>query len=149
MRDLYNNVKVKLMAAPTDLVHTDTWLGYIDTQGFEGAVVGVIIGDLTGVDGSNYLTPTLYEASVTPGTASNYSLVAAADILGGFTKVDATTEDVCIQTVGYVGGKRYVGVKAVYTGTTISAGVIGAFAVVDYAAHKPDSGVTLTSGTIT
>lgn len=147
MRDLKNNIQVKALADPADLAHADTWLGYVDTHGFQGVVIGIQVGALTGVDGSNYLTPTLYEASTTPGTASNYSTVAAGDINGAFTKIDATSEDSVVQTVGYVGGKRYVGLKAVYTGTAISAGIVGAFVVAGLADEEP-ADATLTVGTI-
>lgn len=148
MRDLYHAIQVKLTKDIVTSNHVDTWLGYIDTQGFQGTVVGVYIGDLTGVDSSNYLTPTLYEADSTPTSASSYSAVAAADLLGGFTRIDATTEDVTIQTVGYKGSKRYIAAKSVYTGTGISAGIVGAFAIVSLADHEPASGVTLTTGTV-
>jgi hypothetical protein len=135
MRDLYHNLGVKQILPIADLAHTDTVTDWVDLQGFAAAGIQVNIGDLTGVDGSNYLTPVLQESDTIVGTA--FTDVAAADIMGGFTKVDATGEDSTVQTAFYMGLKRYIRVKLDYTGTGISAGFVGAVALVGHPESAP------------
>lgn len=148
MRDLYHNVQFKMMVEPATSNHVNTWLGYVDTQRFEGIVIGCIIGTLTGVATGNSVLPTLYECDATPTAAGSYSEVAAADILGAFTVVDSTAKDAVVQAVGYKGSKRYVALKSVYTGTLITAGYIGSFVGAGLAHDEPATTPTLTVGTV-
>ena len=128
LRDLESNVGVVNLLDPQDLASTDTASALLDTKGFEGAGIVVHVGALTGVDGSNYLTPVLQECDTTVGTS--FAAVAAADIVGGFTKIDATAEDSVVQVAGYIGRKRYIRVNLDYTGTGITAGVVGVVGLV-------------------
>jgi hypothetical protein len=106
--------------------------------GYEGCAFYVLIGALTGVDGSNYLTPILYECDTTLDISA--SAVAAGDMKGtGFSKVDSATEDQVVQSVFYVGHKRYVGVNLDYTGAGITAGIIGVVAIPAVPIHKPNT----------
>jgi hypothetical protein len=148
MRDLYHNALPVSLAIPVDQAGTDAWSKYVDLAGSHGCIITVHVGDLTGVDGSNYLTPVLYEATATPASAGSYSAVAASDLLGGFSKIDATTEDSTIQTVGYKGICRYVAVKCDYTGTGITAGCVSVEGYVAFSDHEPTSGRTVTTGTV-
>ena len=135
MRDLKNNIGVNLLLEPHDLVYSDHSSDWLDLQGFEGGCISAIIGALTGVDGSNYVTPILQESDTTADTDA--SAVAAANMIGSFTKVDSTSEDSVVQTVGYIGSKRYIRVKFDYTGTAISAGICGAIGIVGNARRSP------------
>ena len=148
MKDLYNGLNMVALVEAADLVHADTKSKYIDLAGFEGCDIVVAVGALTGVDGSNYLTPVLYEADATPESASSYSAVAAAQILGGFTKIDSTSEDSVLQRAGYVGNCRYLYVDLDYTGTGISAGVVGVYAVLGHGRHQPSAALTPTTGAV-
>jgi hypothetical protein len=135
MRDLENRIGPVLLLEPQDLAYTDTASSILDLQGFEGAAIVAVVGALTGVDGSNYLTPTLQESDTTAD--ADFDSVATADIVGGFTKIDSTSEDSVVQTAGYVGTKRYIRVKFDYTGTSISAGIVGAVGIVGNAKTEP------------
>lgn len=148
MKDTYNDEVTVQLLPVADLAYTDTQSNYVDLSGYDGADFYVVVGALTGVDGSNYLTPTLQEASATPGTAGSYSAVAAGDIMGGFTKIDSTSEDSVVQKAGYAGGSRYVNVLLNYTGTGISAGYVGVFATLRKLRKGPGSSKTPTTGTV-
>ena len=137
-----------LLLEPQDLASADTQSAYIDLAGLHVPVgIAVIIGALTGVDGSNYLVPTLQEATETPASASSYSAVDANDIDGAFTKVDDAAEDSVIQFVEYHGRSRYVNVLLNYTGTGITAGIVGVVALVREAREMPPA--TPTTGAVT
>jgi hypothetical protein len=135
VKNLKKEIAQVLLLEPQDLAHTDTATAWLDTLGFEGATLSAVIGALTGSDGSNYLTPVLQHSDTTAATAAE--AVAAADIEGAFTKVDAANEDSLIQTVGYVGAKRYVRINFDYTGTGISAGIVGAYGTLGHASRRP------------
>lgn len=127
-RDLKNNIGINVLLESQDLAHTDTKSAILDTAQFPGVAVAVAIGELTGVDGSNYVTPVLQESDTTADTA--FTTVAATDIEGAFTKVDAAAEDSVIQYVGYKGGCRYIRALLDYTGTGITAGIVGVYGIV-------------------
>ena len=122
-RDLKNNIASVLLKEPVDAVHATVASSILDTAGYEGIELDAIIGALTGVDGSNHVTPVLQESDTVVGT--DFASVAASDMIGAFSKVDAATKDSVIQRVGYIGKKRYVRVNFVYVGTGITAGIIG------------------------
>lgn len=137
MMDLKSLIGVTLLKTPTDLAGTDAASDWLDVKGHEGAVIAAIVGAQTGIDSSNYVTPTLQEGDDT--TDAGASAVAAADISGAFTKIDATSEDDVVQYVGYRGSKRYVRVKFDFAGSGISAGYCAAVGIVGASASKPVS----------
>lgn len=110
-----------------DLAHANTTTALLDCQNFGSAEIWLAIGALTGVDGSNYVTPKLQACDTTEG--DDFTDVAAADIDGAFAAVKAATADSTIQRIAYIGGKRYIRVVLTYTGTGITAGVIGCYGV--------------------
>ena len=65
--------------------------------------------------------------------------VATADMQGAFTLIDATSEDVLIQTVGYIGSKRYVRVKLDFTTGTggISSAPVAVMGLLGSADYYP------------
>lgn len=136
-KDLKNNIATVLLKEPADAVHTDVASNILDTASCYGIEVDAIIGALSGVDASNYVTPVLQESNTTVGT--DFSAVAAADMIGGFTAVNSTTLDSVIQRVGYVGHKRYVRVLFDYTGTAITAGIVGAVGIIGIPKDAPVS----------
>ena len=118
-----------------DLAHANTTTALLDCQNFGSAEILLAIGALTGVDATNTLTPKLQECDTTAN--SSFTDVAAADIDGAFTVVNATTKDSTIQRVAYLGGKRYIRVVLTYAGTAISAGVIGCYGIVGRPSKAP------------
>lgn len=148
MKDIYHDSVIVPLLEAHDLVNTDHQSDYVDLAGFDGAEIVVTVGALTGVDGSNYLTPILQEATTGPATVGNYGAVAAGDIIGGYTKIDSTSEDSVVQRACYVGTARYINVKLDYTSTGISVGIVGAYAILRRAAKGPASSLTPTTGTV-
>lgn len=124
-----------MMLEPSDLVSTDTLTSIVDTAGYSGIEVDVIIGALTGVDSTNYLTPVLQECDTTED--DDFKAVGSDYMIGAFSKVDAATKDSTIQRVGYVGNKRYIRVKLDYTGSGITAGIVGAIGIVGLPSSAP------------
>ena len=134
-RDLTNNLAAVQLLKPQDLAHTTTTSAILDTAQMAGAEIQVSIAVLTGVDGTNYVTPVLQESDTTTG--ADFTAVTAGDIIGGFIKVDSTAKDGCIQRAGYTGSKRYIRVNLVYTGAAITAGVIGVTGIIAYPQYAP------------
>ena len=134
-RDLKNNIAINTLLEAQDLDHTDTVSEILDTTEMQGILLAVAIGALTGVDASNYLTPILLESDTTAG--ADFTDVAAGNMIGAFIKIDSATEDSVVQQVGYKGGKRYVRVSLDYTGTGITAGVVGVFGIVGMGKEAP------------
>ncbi len=91
MKDMKNNVAEAILLEPTS-ISADTNSKYVDTAGAVGVGFRVECYPST-ADSSNYFTPVLYGTnSATPGTATEYTAVAADEIEGGlFTAVKATT----------------------------------------------------------
>lgn len=145
MKDQAKDLSVVMLLEAQDLVATDTSSNILDTAKFDSATLLVSVGALTGVDGSNYLTPILQESDSVADTG--FAAVDAADIIGGFTKIDATSKDSVIQKAGYIGGKRYVRVKLDYTGTGITAGIVGVIGLLGNAGINPAATVAPISAT--
>jgi hypothetical protein len=134
-KDLKSNIAPVLLLEPADLAHTDTASSLLDTAGHNGIEIEVIISALTGVDGDNYLTPVLQECDTTE--ADDFTAVDAANMIGAFSSVDAATKDSVIQRVGYIGSKRYVRVNLDYTGTGITAGIVGVVGILGHSHELP------------
>jgi hypothetical protein len=136
--DLKSEIALVHLKDPADLAHTDTVTQILDTAGFTGAGISVAVGALTGVDSSNYLTPVLQESATVVGT--DFTNVVAGDILGAFTKMDTTSKDQVTQFVGYKGTKRYLRVNLDFTGTGITASLVGAVGVLGKPSVFPATG---------
>lgn len=135
MRDTKSNNALVQLLEPTNLVHTNTTSDILDTANFNGAIVAVNVAALTGVDGSNYITLTLEESNTVVGT--DFTTVAAGDLVGAFTVINSTAKDSVVQYVGYTGIKRYIRAKITYTGTGISAGVVGVTGILNEGKFEP------------
>lgn len=145
-KDLHNHIATCLAYEPTNVTnYTDFESNLIDTKDFESLEVLAIVSALTGVDGSNSILPILQECDTTVGTS--FTTVDTSEVLGAFTLIDNASEDSVVQKVGYLGNKRYVRVKFDYTGTSISAGVLGVVGLLGNARHQVASTVTPVAAT--
>lgn len=138
MKDLKPNIAVVHLLDPQDTADTDTVSNILDTAGFDGAVLSVNVGAITGIAADAYLTPVLQHSDTTTGT--DFADVDASDINGAFTKMDAAAEDQTTQSVGYRGAKRYLRVNLDYTGTDITAALVGVVGVLGYPDRFPATG---------
>lgn len=150
MKDLKNNIGVVHLLDPQDVVKTDTASSILDTAGFDGALIAVSVGAITGGGVSDYLTPVLQECDTTVG--NSFTKVDSGDIVGGFTKIDSSTaEDSVTQVAGYIGGKRYIRVNLDFSaGTTsspITACPVSVVGVLGKAGSKPVTAPAAVSAT--
>lgn len=114
MKDLIHNLGYVQMLKPQDITnHTDVASGILDLSGFEGANILVDFGAVTNTDANNKVIAVLQESDTTAN--GDFAAVAAGDMSGAFTAVDAAADDECIQAVEYRGTKRYVRVLLDFT----------------------------------
>ena len=135
MRDLDNDVSVAQTIVPIVANNTTEGTGVgVDLQGYESAMAVLHFGDSGDtLSGSVYWTPTLEESDT---LGSGYTTVAAADMVSnGFSVVDAPSEDQVVQTVSYVGSKRYIRVLVTATGTHTNGTPLSAVVVRGRARH--------------
>ena len=137
MRDLANDIAVVQLLAPVDITTNDTASAWLDTQGFQSAVLAADIGVITTPDANSYVIPIAQESDTTAD--ADATTVAAADLIGAFTKIDSATEDAVIQKVGYRGNKRYVRVKYDITDADggISNAVVAVTGILGHANSRP------------
>jgi len=102
----------------------------IDLAGYNGAVVMLSAGLVT--DGT--FTPKIQESDTT--TSGDFTDVVAADQLGTFVAIDSTHAS-NVQTVGYLGVKRYIRVVATVSGSPATGGAIAATVIRGYARDLP------------
>ncbi|MDD5585625.1 MAG: hypothetical protein PHY92_01540 [Alphaproteobacteria bacterium] len=113
LRDLLSNVLVAPSLAPAVRTNGAAEGAGADLRGFDSAVIAVSFGAWT--DGTH--TPSV-EHSV-DGEA--YTAAAAADLDGSFTALDGAEGANAVQTVGYIGARRYVRVVMTTAGATQGA----------------------------
>lgn len=117
MKDLYNNLQVR--ATLTVATRTNgTVNGTTVDRTYNGAMfhsVLCVVHTGTMTDGS---------VAVTVEESDDNSAWATATAIQGAAPTIASTDDDKVYEIGYLGGKRYVRVKAVTTGAT-SGGVFG------------------------
>jgi hypothetical protein len=101
----------------------------VDLQGYDGgALVVLAVGDWT--DGTHAV------AVEESDDDSTYTAVAADDLDGSFSALDAAGDDSTVQLVGYLGSSRYVRVSVLVTGSPATGAVYGA-AVLRSAKYQP------------
>lgn len=144
VKDLRNHLTLCHMIDPQDIGSTDTVSNILDLQNADSNVIMAIVGAITGISGSNYLTPTLQESTTTVGT--DFSDVGSSDIIGSFTKIDASDEDQTTQIVQYTGSERYVRINFECTGSA-SATLIAAVGLLGNIRHSPTATVTAITAT--
>lgn len=131
-RDLYHNITEAQMAVPVAAHAASITLASsttIDTYGYHGIVLEVIVGTIT--DSTHALT--LYESDT--DVTGNYTAVAAGDMFGSFpTNLTSNTNI----RIGYIGSKRYLRVPLVWTTSGSGVGgVYGVAAILGYPMHAP------------
>lgn len=132
-KDLKSEIALVHLLDPQSINDTDTASLILDTAGFSGAVIGVIMGTFTGVDADSTFLPVLQESATTVGT--DFTTVAVGNVHGAFTLVNANTKDNATQYVGYKGTKRYIRVNLDFT--TGTGGISAALASVVGVLGKP------------
>jgi len=136
MKDLYHDLAVVNLLEPTALAHTNQNSNILDTSGFEGAMIVAHVGALTGADGSNYTIPTLQESATVVGT--DFTAVAAADMITDVITVDGATDDSCVYKWTYLGAKRYLRLRYVTTTAgSYPTGYVSVIGVLGRARHAP------------
>jgi len=138
MKDLKNKIAVVQLLDPADFAHTNTKTNILDLAGFEGAVIAVSIGILTGVDASNFLTIKMQESDTTAD--ADFVDVPSDKLEGEFIIINSTDLDQTTQYVGYRGEKRYIRILLDYTGTGITAGIIAVVGILGLPGRSPAIG---------
>jgi hypothetical protein len=105
MRDLKDNIVVDSVLDLGTYKTTQT-SDPIDLQGFDSAMIQLLVGTLT--DGT--FAPKLQECDTSGGT---YADVAADEVVGAFANLASSTD----QKVSYVGSKRYLKLVVTVTGS--------------------------------
>jgi len=115
---------------------------WVDTQAFGACTIVLRNNTVTDAGTTAGFTATLQESDVV--TAASAATVAAADAVGGAVTVAVTSDaadDALAGVLGYVGGKRYVGISI--TGTTGTNADVTVLAVLT----RPSSAPTTAIGT--
>jgi hypothetical protein len=140
MKDLYDKIAPRTMIESA-LLAADTTPSAIDLQGFKSAaiVLDIGVGGIT-FDGTNKIEFVLTHSD----DDSTYTNVADADVLGvtgvtnGIIKsLVAAHAAATISKFGYIGGKRYIKLKADFSGTHGTGTQIAAIAILADAAFQP------------
>lgn len=139
MKDLYNAINTVSLLEATQLAHADQYSKILDRTGFEGAMIIAQIGDLTGVDTANYVTPVLQESDTTNNL--DFTDVDPSKMITNFSRIDAANKDQVTMRASYGASKRYLRVKFAVTSTggTYPTGYVNAIGVLTNARHAPSS----------
>lgn len=131
-KDMYSNISVVKAIVPGEYLNgSDPTPVVIDTKGYESVTFVLATGTVTDAQTLN-----VQESA----DNSTYSDVAAADIIGGSTKLSAfetmaAGDDDTIKTLGYKGSKRYL--KVVSTAAGATGAIYGIVAILGHAQYKP------------
>ena len=108
MRDLMNNIDVKVAIAPLATALADNTASVstiLDTQGSNSATLVILTGTLVDADAT-------FAVTMDDGNVSNLSdaaPVAAAQLIGTLALASFTfAEDIKCRKIGYGGSKRYI-----------------------------------------
>lgn len=130
LRDLHNSIAVTQSVKAQNRTSSVSGTG-VDLSTYSGAEVIFNVGaSADTLSGTVYITPVVQESDT--DSDANYTDVAAADLLGSLTVIDAAAEDEVTQKVGYIGNKRYIRARYVFTGThstgtPVAADIVRAF----------------------
>ena len=143
MQDLANSLKVLNTINPVVGTSDANGTG-LDLQGYESAMVVVP----TGIEGDtlsasvkiDFILEESSDDSTYTAVTSNTSVTdGAVDGSGIFSTLDANAETPQISTIGYIGGSRYIGVKADFTGTHSNGTPIAAQVILGTPRHNSDT----------
>jgi hypothetical protein len=112
--------------APAKIIATTNGAG-ADLTGYDGAELVLNAGVIT--DGTH--TPAVEDSP----DNSTWTAVPAANLIGAFTQLTSASGGSAAQSVGYIGGNRYVRVSVTVAGAT-NGGIYGTEIVRGYAALK-------------
>ena len=143
MLDLFHNAVPVALINNNAAVAATQQSNYVDLEGYLG-VIFVLIADGNTGDATNYFTPTVQEATATPGSTSSYSAVAAGDLFGSWTVLNTTNE--VIDHVGYRGNSRYVNVAL--TETLTASQDVTLIALLIPGRKNPSNSDSPTTGTV-
>jgi len=142
MRDIANQLSAVLLLEPQVLTSTaDHTTKILDTAKFDSAAVAVELGEWTGAWSAAATCSFELQESATTANA-DFTAVAAGNMVGAFTVVDAATKDQTIQSVGYIGHKRYLRLKIDMTpgtGTGITAAPTSVIGVLGHPDNRPST----------
>lgn len=125
--------KAVAQSVDADIVTSTATGTGVDLREHNAATVLFIFGESNDtLSGSVYVTPTLEESDT---LGSGYTTVAAADMSGTLSVVDAAAEDSTVQVVGYMGTKRYVRAVFTLTGTHTNGIPVSAYVVRELDRH--------------
>ena len=124
MKDLKNNIEPALSLNPAARTSSTNGAA-VDLQGYESALVLVHCGALT--DGTH--TPSVEHSDA---SGSGYTAVAAADLIGSLVACTANG----IQSVSYIGSKRYIRVVLTVAGAPATGAIVEAMVARGNERHK-------------
>lgn len=143
MRDLANSVSVAQSLAPAVRTADANGDG-VDLQGFESATIvvdtgaeGVTLSSSVKID--FILEDSDDDSTYAAVTSNNLVTDGAVDSSGIFLTLDANAETPQVTSIGYVGGKRYVRVKADFTGSHSTGTPVAATVIKGHPRHNVDA----------
>lgn len=143
MRDLANNVSVAQSLAPAVRTADANGDG-VDLQGFESATIvvdtgaeGVTLSSSVKID--FILEDSTDDSTYAAVTSNNLVTDGAVDSSGIFLTLDANAETPQVTSIGYVGGKRYVRVKADFSGSHSTGTPVAATVIKGHPRHNVDA----------
>lgn len=143
MRDLANSVSVAQSLAPAVRTADANGDG-VDLQGFESATIvvdtgaeGVTLSSSVKID--FILEDSSDDSTYSAVTSNNLVTDGAVDSSGIFLTLDANAETPQVASIGYVGGKRYVRVKADFTGSHSTGTPVSATVIKGHPRHNVDA----------
>jgi hypothetical protein len=142
MRDLISTSQMVHLGNITLSGATPDTSSYVDLRGFDGCTIVMVNNTVTDAGTASGFTATLQESADTTDAAA--TTVAVGDTVGGAATIAVTSDtadDAVAGAIGYLGGKRYVGVSI--TGTTGTAADVSIYAILG----KPHNAPTTFIGT--
>lgn len=145
MRSLYNNVAPVVAIAPQTITSSALVSGDIDLDEFNSAMVALHAGNIAEMgdspEGGAQIAVKIEHADDDgTGSAGTYSNVTAADVVGPASVssgvVATLTDDLEINSWGYVGDKRFIRVTLTPTGLS-SGGPVSAMVLKGHPRHGP------------
>lgn len=140
MKDAHSGIKV-VSAIDAANLKIDSTPAAIDRQGFNSVefAISVGVGGIT-FDGTNHLDFTLSHSK----DDQSYDLVSAGDVLGATSVANGVIKSIAAAHAaakayrfGYIGGRRYVKLKADFVGTIATETPMAAVAILSNASLEP------------